>query len=228
MGEGGFMPVPAPFIQLLQHYCKENNIVFILDEIQTGFGRTGKLFAAEHYGVEPDLLVMAKGLAGGMPLSAVTGRADIMESIPVGGAGGTYSGNPVACAMALAALDHFEHSDALEHSVKLGVALAERLDRWAIDYPIIGDHRGLGAMRAVELVTDRATKAPNKDAVGAIIKHAYENGVICIGAGTYGNVLRFLIPLTGTLEQLDEGLDVIEKGIAAQCSQFKLNQKALS
>jgi 4-aminobutyrate aminotransferase/(S)-3-amino-2-methylpropionate transaminase len=218
VGEGGFMPVPAPFMKLLERYCKAHNIVFILDEIQTGFGRTGKLFAAEHYDIEPDLLVMAKGLAGGMPLSAITGRADIMESIGIGGAGGTYSGNPVACAMSLAALDHFENTDALAHCQLLGDALAKRLDRWVADYSIVGDHRGLGPMRAIELVTDRATKAPNKDAVGKIIKYAYEHGVICIGAGTYGNVLRFLIPLTATIEQLNEGLDVIETGLAAQCN----------
>jgi len=228
VGEGGFMAVPAPFMKLLERYCKENNIVFILDEIQTGFGRTGKLFAAEHYGVEPDLLVMAKGLAGGMPLSAVTGRSEIMESIGVGGAGGTYSGNPVACAMALAALDQFENSDTLAHCQLLGQALSDRLDRWLIDYPIIGDHRGLGPMRAVELVTDRQLKTPNKDAVGKIIKHAYEHGVICIGAGTYGNVLRFLIPLTATIDQLNEGLDVVEEGIASQCPAVELNLRTTS
>jgi 4-aminobutyrate aminotransferase/(S)-3-amino-2-methylpropionate transaminase len=228
VGEGGFMPVPAPFMQRLRDYCTANGIVFILDEIQTGFGRTGKLFAAEHYGVEPDLLVLAKGLAGGMPLSAVTGRSEIMESIPVGGAGGTYSGNPVACAMALAALDQFENTSALEHCQQLGEALSERLERWMIDYPIIGDHRGLGPMRAVELVKDRRTKEPNKDAVGPIIKYAYEHGVICIGAGTYGNVLRFLIPLTATIEQLNEGLDVVEAGIASQCITKEVNQRTLS
>jgi 4-aminobutyrate aminotransferase/(S)-3-amino-2-methylpropionate transaminase len=218
VGEGGFMAVPAPFMKRLREYCSEHKIVFILDEIQTGFGRTGKVFAAEHYGVEPDLLVLAKGLAGGMPLSAVTGRSEIMEAIGIGGAGGTYSGNPVACAMALAALDQFENTDALAHCQRLGDALSARLDRWMIDYPIIGDHRGLGPMRAVELVKDRQTKEPNKDAVGCIIKHAYEHGVICIGAGTYGNVLRFLIPLTATIEQLNEGLDVVEAGLAYQCA----------
>lgn len=228
LGEGGFMPVPPPFMKLLKDFCTEHKIVFIVDEIQSGFGRTGKLFATEHYGVEPDLLVLAKGLAGGMPLSAVTGRADIMESIGVGGAGGTYSGNPVACAMALAALDQFEKTDALEHCRRLGEALSDRLDRWLIDYPIVGDHRGIGPMRAVELVTDRQTKTPNKDAVGKIIKHAYENGVICIGAGTYGNVLRFLIPLTATIEQLNEGLDVVEAGIAVNCSLTEPNQRTLT
>lgn len=227
VGEGGFMPVPAPFMQRLKQYCEEHNIVFILDEIQTGFGRTGKLFAAEHYDIEPDLLVLAKGLAGGMPLSAVTGRSDIMESIGIGGAGGTYSGNPVACAMALAALDQFENTAALDHCQTLGKALSDRLERWMIDYPIIGDHRGLGPMRAVELVTDRKTKEPNKDAVGQIIKYAYAHGVICIGAGTYGNILRFLIPLTASLEQLHEGLDVVEAGIASQCTSATLNQRTL-
>ena len=216
-GEGGFIPVPAPFMRLLEKYCKEHNIVSMLDEIQTGFGRTGSFFAAEHYGVEPDLLILAKGLAGGMPLSAVTGRADIMESIGVGGAGGTYCGNPVACAASLEALDQFENSNALEHAQMLGNELSQRLERWAQEYEIVGDHRGLGPMRAVELIKDRTTKEPNKEAVGKIIKHSYENGVICIGAGTFGNVLRFLIPLTATKEQLHEGLDVVEAGIQSLC-----------
>ena len=212
-GEGGFMPVPPAFMKLLEQYCKENGIVFILDEIQTGFGRTGRLFAAEHYGVDPDLLILAKGLAGGMPLSAVTGRADILESVGVGGVGGTYCGNPVSCAAALAALNQFETTDALRHCRTLGTILSKRLDDWMDKYDCIGDHRGLGPMRAVELVRDRATKVPYKEAVGQIIKYAYEHGVICIGAGTHGNVLRFLIPLTASEDQLNEGLDVVEAGI---------------
>jgi 4-aminobutyrate aminotransferase/(S)-3-amino-2-methylpropionate transaminase len=214
-GEGGFMPVPPAFMRLLEQYCKENGIVFMLDEIQTGFGRTGRLFAAEHYGVDPDLLILAKGLAGGMPLSAVTGRADILESVGVGGAGGTYCGNPVSCAAALAALDQFETTDALKHCRTLGTLLSKRLDDWMLKYDCIGDHRGLGPMRAVELVKDRASKIPYKEAVSQIIKYAYERGVICIGAGTYGNVLRFLIPLTASEDQLNEGLDVVEAGIQA-------------
>jgi len=225
LGEGGFMPVPKPFMNLLKDYCTKHNIVFILDEIQTGFGRTGEFFAADHYDVEPDLLVLAKGLAGGMPLSAVTGRADIMESIGVGGAGGTYCGNPVACAASIAALEQFEQGDSLTHSRKLGQVLSDRLDRWMVDYEIVGDHRGLGPMRAVELIQGRNDQSPNKDAVGKIIKHAYENGVICIGAGTYGNVLRFLIPLTATIEQLNEGLDVVEAGIESQCPSLTTQQK---
>ncbi|MEM1222859.1 MAG: aminotransferase class III-fold pyridoxal phosphate-dependent enzyme, partial [Verrucomicrobiota bacterium] len=216
-GEGGFIPVPAPYMKLIEHYCKEHNIVFMLDEIQTGFGRTGNFFAAEHYGVEPDLLILAKGLAGGMPLSAVTGRADILEAIGVGGAGGTYSGNPVACAASLAVFDLFESTDAMEHCRMLGNELSQRLERWLQEYEIVGDHRGLGPMRAVELVKNRSTKEPYKEAVGKIIKQSYEHGVICIGAGTYGNVLRFLIPLTATREQLNEGLDVVEAGIESLC-----------
>lgn len=216
LGEGGFTPVPAPFMRQLEDYCKKHGIVFMLDEIQTGFGRTGKMFAAEHYGAEPDLLILAKGLAGGMPLSAVVGRAEVLEATGVGGVGGTYCGNPVACAAALAALDHYENKPTFEHANALGEVLSNTLERWLNQYPIIGDHRGLGPMRAVEVVTDRVTHAPNKEAVVAILKYAYEHGVICIGAGTYGNVLRFLIPLTATEDQLREGLAVVEAGIAKQ------------
>lgn len=217
VGEGGFIPVPLQFMKKLDHYCKEHGILLILDEIQTGFGRTAKMFAANHYGLEPDMLILAKGLAGGMPLSAVVGRADVLEGTPVGGAGGTYSGNPVACAAALAALDHYENPETFAHARVLGDVMIKTLNEWFEQYPIIGDHRGLGPMRAIELVTDRESKTPNKDAVGAILKHSYENGVICIGAGTYGNVLRFLIPLTATVKELEEGLSIVEEGIRRLC-----------
>ena len=212
-GEGGFMPVPKPFMKMLESYCKEKNIVFIMDEIQTGFGRTGTIFATEHYDVEPDLYILAKGLAGGMPLSAITGKAEVLESIGVGGAGGTYCGNPVSCVTALSALDHFTNGTSLEHAQKLGTILEKRLNTWVRKFEFVGDHRGLGPMRAVELVKDRINKEPYKDAVSKVIKFSYENGVICIGAGTYGNVLRFLIPLTATIEQLEEGLDIVEMGM---------------
>ena len=212
-GEGGFMPVPKTFMKLLEQYCKENDIVLIMDEIQTGFGRTGKLFATEHFEVEPDLFILAKGLAGGMPLSAVTGRADILESVGVGGVGGTYCGNPVSCVAALSALEQFTQTNALEHCTELGKVLENRLEDWAKKFLFVGDHRGLGPMRAVELVKDRKTKEPYKEAVSKVIKYSYENGVICIGAGTFGNVLRFLIPLTATVDQLQEGLDIVEAGL---------------
>ena len=212
-GEGGFMPVPKAFMKLLEQYCKKQDIVFIMDEIQTGFGRTGTVFATEHYGVEPDLFILAKGLAGGMPLSAVTGRAEVLESVGVGGAGGTYCGNPASCAASLAVLNSFENTGALDHAKMLGKILEKKLDSWLKKFDIVGDHRGLGPMRAVELVKDRASKEPYKEAVAKVIKYAYENGVICIGAGTHGNVLRFLIPLTATKEQLEEGLEVVEQGL---------------
>ena len=212
-GEGGFMPVPKTFMKLLEKYCKENDILLIMDEIQTGFGRTGKLFATEHFEVEPDLFILAKGLAGGMPLSAVTGRADILESVGVGGVGGTYCGNPVSCVAALSAIEQFTQTNALEHCTELGKLLENRLEDWAKKFLFIGDHRGLGPMRAVELVKDRKTKEPYKEAVSKVIKYSYENGVICIGAGTFGNVLRFLIPLTATVDQLEEGLDIVEQGL---------------
>lgn len=213
-GEGGFLPAPAPFLQMLRKWCDKHGAVFILDEIQTGFGRTGTLFACEQLGVTPDLLVLAKGLANGLPLSAVTGKADILDAVGVGGVGGTYSGNPVACAAALAVLDKFDRPETLEHARRLGKLLEDRLETWTEKFPRIGQHRGLGPMRAIEFVKDRKTKEPDKAAAAALVKHNYENGVITLSCGTYGNVLRFLIPLTATEDQLREGLDVVEEGLA--------------
>jgi 4-aminobutyrate aminotransferase/(S)-3-amino-2-methylpropionate transaminase len=164
--------------------------------------------------VAPDLLVLAKGLANGLPLSAVVGKAEVIDAVGVGGVGGTYAGNPVACAAALAVLDKFDDPKTLEHARKLGRLLEDRLESWFKKYPRIGQVRGLGPMRAMELVKDRATKEPDKPAAAALVKHNYENGVITLSCGTHGNVLRFLIPLIATEEQLNEGLDVIEVGLA--------------
>jgi 4-aminobutyrate aminotransferase/(S)-3-amino-2-methylpropionate transaminase len=213
-GEGGFIPVPAPFLRMLRQWCDQHGVVLIFDEIQTGFGRTGTLFACEQSGVAPDLLVLAKGLANGLPLSAVTGRVEVIDAVGVGGVGGTYAGNPVACAAALAVLDKFDDPKTLEHARKLGRLLEDRLESWFKKYPRIGQVRGLGPMRAMELVKDRASKEPDKPAAAALVKHNYENGVITLSCGTHGNVLRFLIPLIASEEQLNEGLDVIEAGLA--------------
>jgi len=213
-GEGGFIPAPAPFLQMLRDWCDKNGVVLIFDEIQTGFGRTGTLFACEQTGVSPDLLVLAKGLANGLPLSAVVGKAEIIDAVGVGGVGGTYSGNPVACAAALAVLDKFAQTKTLAHARHLGKILQDRLEAWAVKFPCIGETRGLGPMRAIELVKDRKSKEPDKPAAAALVKHNYEHGVITLACGTHGNVLRFLIPLVATEEQLNEGLDVIEEGLA--------------
>jgi 4-aminobutyrate aminotransferase/(S)-3-amino-2-methylpropionate transaminase len=212
-GEGGFIPAPAPFLRMLREWCDKHGAVLIFDEIQTGFGRTGTLFACEQSGVAPDLLVLAKGLANGLPLSAVVGKAEVIDAVGVGGVGGTYAGNPVACAAALAVLDKFDDPKTLDHAQKLGRLLQDRLESWFKKFPKIGQVRGLGPMRAIELVKDRTTKEPDKPSAAALVKHNYENGVITLSCGTQGNVLRFLIPLVATEAQLNEGLDVIEAGL---------------
>jgi 4-aminobutyrate aminotransferase / (S)-3-amino-2-methylpropionate transaminase / 5-aminovalerate transaminase len=214
-GEGGFIPAPPPFLGMLRRWCDEHGAVLIFDEVQTGFGRTGTLFACEQTGVAPDLLALAKGLGNGMPISAVTGRAEILDAVGVGGVGGTYCGNPLACAAALAVMDRFDDPATLVHAGTLGEAIRERLDVWYARFPRIGQVRGLGPMRALELVADRRTKEPDKPAAQALLKYCYEHGLIVLSCGSYGNALRFLPPLTTTLEQLHEGLDVIEAGLAS-------------
>lgn len=214
-GEGGFLPAPAPFLAMLREWCDTHGAVLIFDEIQTGFGRTGTLFACEQLGVAPDLMCLAKGLANGLPLSAVTGRADVLDAAGPGGVGGTYGGNPVACAAALAVLDRFEAPAVLAHARRLGEELRHRLEGWHARFPRIGHVRGLGPMRAFELVTDRRTKEPDKPATQALLKYCYEHGVIAISCGTFGNVLRFLPPLTTSVAQLHEGLDVVEAGLVS-------------
>ncbi len=213
-GEGGFV-VPAPgFLSALSEWATANGVVFIADEVQTGFARTGAMFASEHEGIVPDLVTTAKGMAGGMPLSAVTGRADIMDSAHVGGLGGTYGGNPVACAAALAAIDAFEHDGLVERAAAIGDLLLGRLRAAQAEDPRIGDVRGRGAMVAIELV-DPETGEPDAALTGRVVKYAYEHGVIALTAGTYGNVLRFLPPLAIDDALLGEGLDVVLEGLAA-------------
>lgn len=211
LGEGGFVVAPKPYVQALAKFCRENGILFIADEIQTGFARTGKMFATEHYDFEPDLITTAKSLAGGMPLSAVTGRAEIMDSVHVGGLGGTYGGNPVACAAALATIDEIERMNLPARAEKIGEKLRGRALAWQKKHPLIGDVRGLGAMVAMEFVKDRQTREPAREFTVKLIQRCVENGVILIYAGTHSNVLRYLVPLIITDEQLEEGLDVIEK-----------------
>lgn len=212
-GEGGFV-VPAPgFLTALSEWTTAHDVVFIADEVQTGFARTGAMFASEHEGIVPDVVTTAKGMAGGLPLSAVTGRAEIMDSAHVGGLGGTYGGNPVACAAALAAIDAFEHDGLVERAEAIGTLLVDRLRTAQASDPRIGDVRGRGAMVAIELV-DAATGDPDPGLTGAVVRYAYEHGVIALTAGTYGNVVRFLPPLAIDDALLGEGLDVVLEGLA--------------
>jgi 4-aminobutyrate aminotransferase/(S)-3-amino-2-methylpropionate transaminase len=211
LGEGGFVVAPKKYVHALAKLCKDNGILFVADEIQTGFARTGKMFATEHYDFEPDLVTMAKSLAGGMPIAAVTGRAEIMESVHVGGLGGTYGGNPVACAAALATIAEVERLNLPARAERIGERLRARALEWQKQQPLIGEVRGLGAMVAIEFVKDRKSKEPAKEFNVGLVKRCVENGVILIYAGTHSNVLRYLVPLVITDEQLDEGLAVIEK-----------------
>jgi 4-aminobutyrate aminotransferase/(S)-3-amino-2-methylpropionate transaminase len=214
-GEGGFV-VPAPgFVKAIAEFCRANAIVFIADEIQSALGRAGRWYAIEDEGVEPDLITTAKSLAGGLPLSAVTGRAEIMDSVHPGGLGGTFGGNPVAAAAALAVLDKIEREDLLSAARRTGEAIMERFDAVRSRHPQIGDVRGRGAMCAMELVSDPATKEPLDAAqMNAIASRCLENGVIVLTAGTYGNVLRLLPPINIDEALLADGLDVLDEAIA--------------
>jgi 4-aminobutyrate aminotransferase/(S)-3-amino-2-methylpropionate transaminase len=209
-GEGGFMVAPPEYVRLLADFCRAHGILFVADEVQTGFCRTGRLFASEHYGLEPDLVITAKSMGGGFPVSAVTGRADVMDAAPSGGLGGTFVGNPVSCAAALAAIRYMESNRLWERAAAIGQTVEARFARFAAEIPLVGEARGLGAMRALELVTNRATKEAAKDATARVVKRAYESGLVLIAAGTYGNIIRTLMPLVITDEQLAEGLDVLE------------------
>jgi 4-aminobutyrate aminotransferase/(S)-3-amino-2-methylpropionate transaminase len=213
-GEGGFV-VPAPgFLTALSEWTAANGVVFIADEVQTGFARTGAMFASEHEGIVPDVVTTAKGMAGGLPLSGVTGRAAIMDSAHVGGLGGTYGGNPIACAAALAAIDAFEHDGLVERAGAIGAVLLDALRSAQADDPRIGDVRGRGAMVAMELV-DPATGDPDPGLTGRVVRYAFEHGVIALTAGTYGNVVRFLPPLSIDDDLLRDGLTVVLDGLAA-------------
>jgi len=217
LGEGGFVTPPEGYLRRLHEICRQEGILLIADEVQTGFGRTGRMFACEHYGVEPDLLVSAKSLAAGLPLSAVTGRAELMDQPIAGGLGGTYAGNPVACAAALEAVRLLESDGLLDRARRIGEETRRRFRAMAEKHRLIGEVRGIGAMNALELVKDRATREPAKDEAGAVSKYCFEHGLLTITAGTHGNILRTLMPLTITDEELAEGLGILEQGIASAC-----------
>jgi len=219
LGEGGFVAPPPDFFEILIDLCRKYGILFIADEVQSGFGRTGALFASQRYGIEPDILVSAKSIGGGLPLAAVTGKAEIMDAPGVGGLGGTFAGNPLSCAAALAVLDLFEQEDLLRRADELGDHFQRRCREWQTRWPIIGDVRGLGGMQAIELVQSQETKAPASDETKKITQYCYEHGLITITAGTYSNVIRVLVPLVITEQQMDEALDVLESAIANVCDE---------
>ncbi|HDR7795906.1 TPA: 4-aminobutyrate--2-oxoglutarate transaminase [Bacillus luti] len=213
-GEGGFIVPTTTFMQGVRNICDKYGIVMIADEIQTGFARTGSLFAMDHFGVAPDLMTFSKSIAAGMPLSAVTGRAELMDAPGPGQLGGTFSGSPVACAAALAVLDVIEEENLVTRAAEIGERMMTVFHSWKEKYEIVGDVRGLGAMTAIELVKDKETKEPAVEEVKAIMKETHSKGVITISAGIYSNVLRFLPPLVITDEQLEEGLTILEAAIA--------------
>jgi 4-aminobutyrate aminotransferase / (S)-3-amino-2-methylpropionate transaminase / 5-aminovalerate transaminase len=215
LGEGGFVAPPVEFFKVLQEICKRRNILFIADEVQTGFCRTGAMFASERYGITADILIAAKSIAGGLPLASVTGRSEIMDAPGVGGLGGTFTGNPVSCAAALAAIETMERENLSERAEKIGERFQKRAREWKERWPLIGDVRGLGAMRAIELVQPGDACEPAKDETERIIRYCYEHGLILLSAGSYGNVLRVLVPLVMTDQQFDEGLAIIEAAFAS-------------
>lgn len=209
-GEGGFMIAPPGFLRELKALCEQHGILLIADEIQTGFCRTGKMFAVEHDNIAPDLLTIAKSMGAGMPIGGVIGRAEIMDAPPPGTLGGTYSGNPVACAAALAVLDIYEREDLAARSQSIGQAVMKHFHKLQERYAVIGEVRGLGGMVAIELVKDRATKEPDAPTTSAILAAAHQRGLLLLKAGMYDNVIRVLVPLNITDEQLQKALDILE------------------
>ena len=214
-GEGGFIPAPPEFVRGLRRICDEHGIVLVADEVQTGFGRTGRMFAMEHFDVEADLLILAKSIAGGLPLSGVVGRAEIMDGPHLGAIGGTFIGNPVALAAAAAVLDVFAEERLVERAVLVGDTIRTRMLDWQRRWPQIGDVRGMGAMLAIELVRDTGSKTPAPELAEAVIDEALQRGLILLKAGVFGNCIRVLCPLTISDAELDEGLAAWEEALAA-------------
>jgi 4-aminobutyrate aminotransferase len=206
-GEGGFIPMPPEFAQALRRMCDEHGIVYVDDEVQAGCGRAGTLWAIEQLGVEPDLLVSGKTIGGGLPLAAVTGRAELMDAVHVGGLGGTFGGNPVACAAALVVLDELTAPGFAERAVRVGIFLRTRLEEIAARHPLVGEVRGLGPMLALEL------RKPTPDAAKATTASAFDKGLLLLACGLYGNVIRLLPPLTASDEELERGLGLLEEAL---------------
>jgi 4-aminobutyrate aminotransferase/(S)-3-amino-2-methylpropionate transaminase len=211
-GEGGFIVPPPGYFQELVKICRDNGILFIADEIQSGMGRTGKMFAIEHWGVEPDLIIVAKSLAAGMPLAAVVGRAEIMDAVHAWGLGGTYGGNPVACAAGLAVLEVFEEENMLNKALTLGEKLKARFETWQQQFDIIGEIRGLGAMLGLELVKGEK-REPAADEAKQLTSYCLEKGLMLLSCGSYGNIIRVLAPFVIIDEQLEKGLTILEEGL---------------
>jgi 4-aminobutyrate aminotransferase/(S)-3-amino-2-methylpropionate transaminase len=214
LGEGGYIPAPFDFMRQLRDLCDHHGIVLIADEIQTGFGRTGRWFAVEHSGIEPDLVTMAKSLGGGFPISALTGKAEIMDAPAPGGLGGTYGASPISCAAALAVIDVIEEEGLIDRAESIGGHVVKVIEGLAVSDPGIGEVRGLGAMIGVEMVRDGDSRQPDPDRTKAVTAAALEEGLILLSCGTYGNVLRVMVPLTASDEIVDEGLEALGRALA--------------
>ncbi len=210
LGEGGFYPAPTSFLKKIREICDEHGMLMIIDEVQSGFGRTGKMFAIEHSGVEPDMMTMAKSMADGMPISAIVGTDKVMDASGPNSLGGTYTGSPTACAAALAVMEIFEEENILEKSQALGEKLAARFNEWQGKFDCIDHVRNMGAMAAFELVNNKTDRTPNPELAAALCKKAREEGLILLSCGMYGNTIRFLMPVTIEDNVLNEGLDIIE------------------
>jgi len=217
LGEGGFVPGPGDFFQTVQQICREHGILFIADEVQTGIGRTGKLFACERLGIEPDLLVTAKSLGGGLPLAAVTGRSEVMDAPGLGGIGGTFGGNPLSLAAAHAVFEIMDDEKLAARAEELGERFRARASYWKSRWPEIGDVRGLGAMQAMEFVRDPVSRQPAKELAEDVVRRCHDRGLIILNAGTFGNVIRLLVPLNIPRPQFEEGLEVLESALVGAC-----------
>ena len=215
LGEGGFVTPPPEFFPTVTEICRRHGILVIADEVQTGFARTGAMFSCERLGLDPDLVAMAKSMTGGLPMGAVTGRADIMDVSAPGQLGGTFGGNPLACEAALAVLDTIEKENLCARANVLGDRFRKRAAKWQAKWELIGDVRGLGAMQALELVRSKATREPADEETKQVSQYCYEHGLVLITAGSYGNVIRLLMPLVVTDAQMDEAMDVLESALAA-------------
>ena len=218
-GEGGFLPMPGEFLVGLRELCDRHGILYVDDEVQTGVGRTGPVWAVDHYGIEPDLLVSGKSLGGGLPLAAVTGRAEIVDAVAPGGLGGTFGGNPVACAAGLAVLEEVASAGFRRRAEEIGRTLRARLDAIAAELDAIGEVRGLGPMLALELVHEGRDREPAPELASATTAAAHERGLVLLSCGLYGNVVRVLVPLVVTDRDLAEGLDILEESLRAACGQ---------
>ena len=218
LGEGGFVVPPAGFLPALVEICRERGIVFVADEVQTGFGRTGELFASKHFGIEPDLILTAKALGGGLPLAAITGRAEIMDAPGPGGLGGTFGGNPASCAAALAVFEEFADGQLLARARSLGEQFQRQATAWQRQHTFIADVRGVGAMQAMEFVD--ANGAPCAKAVKKLVQHCLQHGVLVLNAGTYDNIVRLLMPLTISDEEFNQALQVLEEGLSVVAAEL--------